>query len=210
MKIKRTPYAARIYLVTAALLLVLPSLMTLYSGQTGKFLIASAKAHRDPYFNETVLFIAQHNGYSATGLIINKPFPRGEALKRISNLPENQTLYYGGPVENYSLYVIERSRRNKDGADNVNMHFYTLPNYKRENPEEWLAFMNGKPNPDLRIYAGYAGWGALQLERELFRGGWATLPSDSTLIFDTPAENVWAESTQRISSNRKVISEDRI
>jgi putative transcriptional regulator len=50
--------------------------------------------------------------------------------------------------------------------------------------------------PGLRAFAGYAGWGEGQLEREIRGGGW--LPGDvkTELIFETKAAQVWSHAYQ--------------
>jgi putative transcriptional regulator len=42
-----------------------------------------------------------------------------------------------------------------------------------------------------RVYAGYAGWGPGQLEREVARGDWHVLPADAAIVFDTAPADVW-------------------
>jgi putative transcriptional regulator len=41
------------------------------------------------------------------------------------------------------------------------------------------------------IMFGYAGWGAGQLEGEIARRSWTTVPADSKLIFDEDREKLW-------------------
>ena len=48
-----------------------------------------------------------------------------------------------------------------------------------------IAEDNG-PNEHL-IALGYAGWAAGQLEQELTENSWLTIPSNSDIIFSTPA-----------------------
>ena len=43
-----------------------------------------------------------------------------------------------------------------------------------------------------RMFTSYAGWGPDQLEQELTAGAWAVVPATPELLFDTPAENLWA------------------
>jgi putative transcriptional regulator len=45
--------------------------------------------------------------------------------------------------------------------------------------------------PRFRVFSGYAGWGAGQLEGELAAGAWAVTPATGTLLFDTPAGELW-------------------
>ena len=43
----------------------------------------------------------------------------------------------------------------------------------------------------LRLFAGYAGWSAGQLEDELRRKAWLTAPASLELVFETPPELLW-------------------
>ena len=46
----------------------------------------------------------------------------------------------------------------------------------------------------LRLYVGYAGWGAGQLEQEIAEGSWLTAPASPAMIFDWPTNEVWKRS----------------
>ena len=41
---------------------------------------------------------------------------------------------------------------------------------------------------DFIVALGYAGWGAGQLEDEISRNVWLTVPADKSVVFDTPYE----------------------
>jgi putative transcriptional regulator len=42
-----------------------------------------------------------------------------------------------------------------------------------------------------RLYIGYAGWSAGQLENEVSRGDWHILPADAETVFNTPPNEIW-------------------
>jgi len=44
---------------------------------------------------------------------------------------------------------------------------------------------------------GYAGWGAGQLEDEIARRDWLTIPEDAALVFDEDRETVWEHALAR-------------
>ena len=48
------------------------------------------------------------------------------------------------------------------------------------------------------VRAGYAGWGAKQLESELAQGAWLTVDVTPALIFDTPAEKMWEQALRSL------------
>ncbi len=43
----------------------------------------------------------------------------------------------------------------------------------------------------LKLFAGYAGWSAGQLEGELERKAWLTHPATVDLVFDTDHDKLW-------------------
>ena len=45
----------------------------------------------------------------------------------------------------------------------------------------------------MRVFLGYAGWAAGQLEGELARGDWFTLELDVKSIFDKDPKRLWRE-----------------
>ena len=50
---------------------------------------------------------------------------------------------------------------------------------------------------NLRVYAGYSGWGPGQLEGELKANAWFIAPADSMLVFDEDREKVWEQAMER-------------
>ena len=50
------------------------------------------------------------------------------------------------------------------------------------------AVARGEGPPKMLVALGYAGWGPGQLEDEISRNAWLTLPADAEVIFDTPVE----------------------
>jgi putative transcriptional regulator len=43
----------------------------------------------------------------------------------------------------------------------------------------------------VRVYAGYTGWGAGQLEGEVLRNGWIVAAGDADAVFSRRPEEVW-------------------
>jgi len=56
--------------------------------------------------------------------------------------------------------------------------------------------------PDRAIVAlGYAGWEAGQLDEEMARNAWLTVPVDENLLFDVPAEDRWQAAGRLLGIN---------
>jgi len=49
----------------------------------------------------------------------------------------------------------------------------------------------------VKLFAGYAGWSAGQLEDEIRRRAWVTFPASIELVFDTPPEQLWPRILKR-------------
>ena len=56
--------------------------------------------------------------------------------------------------------------------------------------------------PERAIVAlGYAGWDAGQLEEEMARNAWLTVPVDVNLLFEVPAEDRWQAAGRLLGIN---------
>jgi putative transcriptional regulator len=47
------------------------------------------------------------------------------------------------------------------------------------------------PSLRLRVFAGYAGWSPGQLDEEMKRSAWISVPATLDLVFHTPPEELW-------------------
>jgi len=55
--------------------------------------------------------------------------------------------------------------------------------------------------PDVfRVYLGYAGWSASQLEAETALGAWHVFPADAGVVFDPDPETMWRRQIRRTDS----------
>jgi hypothetical protein len=54
----------------------------------------------------------------------------------------------------------------------------------------------------LRVYAGYSGWGAGQLQNELARGDWHVMPADAATVFDKDPALIWPDLIRRATTKQ--------
>lgn len=166
----------------------------------GVFLVARPDLN-DPNFRESVVLVTQHGGGSPVGVIINRPtrltlgevFPSNERLK---GLPD--TLYFGGPVSTRMLVFVFRAETQPRDALRVLEDVYISFN------QDLLAELLRRPAPtvNLRIYAGYSGWGSGQLQHEMARGDWHMVRADPDTIFRSDPAKVWEEMLGRASARQ--------
>lgn len=157
----------------------------------GKFLVA-ARNIRDPRFQETVILLLRYDSNGAMGLILNLP----TAVNLSSVLPEvrelrkrTDKLFVGGPVGGNQLFLLIRTDKAPSGSYRILKHTYMSSSL---NALKRMA-RDRRKGDRFRVFAGYAGWGAGQLEREIAAGSWYVTDADEKLIFDKDPSALWHE-----------------
>ncbi len=160
---------------------------------TNQFLIAMPDM-ADPNFGGTVVFVAEHSAKGALGLVINRPmeidlatlFERIDLKLEIAPLASSP-VFYGGPVQMDRGFVLHEPV----GAWNSTVTVGGELGLTSSKDVLEAVATGGGPRRML-VTLGYAGWGPGQLEDEISRNAWLTVPADAGLIFDTPAEQRFA------------------
>jgi putative transcriptional regulator len=158
----------------------------------GQFLVATPSMG-DPRFNHAVILIARHDKDGAFGLIINRPAaerPLSELLQALGDngTPVNGTvrLFAGGPVQPELGFVIHSPDYHSAQTLDVDGHVAVTMN------REILHDIGTGKGPQKSLIAfGYAGWAPGQLEGEIARRSWTTVPAENKLIFDEDREKLW-------------------
>lgn len=142
----------------------------------------------DPNFFRTVVLLCGHDDDGALGLVLNRPtgIPVGDHLPGwVERLDPPEVVFVGGPVEPDVAIGLGRRKEVKPRGwspviADVGLVDLTLP------PGEVAGDLIG-----LRVFSGYAGWGAGQLEEELATGDWvlaASIPDDA---FGPAVDGLW-------------------
>jgi putative transcriptional regulator len=161
----------------------------------GKFLVATRQLI-DPRFVETVVLLVRYDKEGALGLIVNRPTKANlsDALPDLPNLKNvKETLFMGGPVDLSRMFLLLLSTEPPKDSLRVFGHVYLSSS--KEVLEKRIPIQGGKEK--LRVYAGYSGWGAGQLESEIQRGDWNVWHADTEIIFNMPSKEVWPEMIRR-------------
>ncbi|MCX7945376.1 MAG: YqgE/AlgH family protein [Hydrogenophilus sp.] len=151
------------------------------------FLIAMPELE-DPNFRQTVVYLVEHTPQGAMGVIVNRPtdltlgqlFERVEAPLSAPYLAETP-VYFGGPVAPERGFVLHRPAGDWTGT-------IKLPGDMALTTSRDILEALGFTLTDFLVLLGHAGWGEGQLESELARNDWLTVPADPALIFETPPE----------------------
>lgn len=140
-------------------------------------LLVALPALQDGNFDRTVVYVLEHSDEGAVGVVLNRPSPLtvDEPLPRWLPLAaEPRVIFLGGPV-------------NKSGAIGLLEVDGAVATVDLElEPDDDAAL------GQLRVFAGYAGWSAGQLENEIAAGAWVIAePERGDVVTDDP-EGLWS------------------
>jgi putative transcriptional regulator len=161
----------------------------------GTLLVASP-ALSDPSFARTIVLLLDAGEDGALGVVLNRPTELGvaEVLSPWAGVVTGpDVLFQGGPVETDSALAI--AHVSGEEADPVGWRrvFASTGLVDLDAPVELLQ---GAVSA-LRIYAGYAGWSAGQLEDEIAEGAWFVVPAEEQDAFGTDPGGLWAAVLRR-------------
>lgn len=153
----------------------------------GNFLI-SGSTLKEESFNETVVFIIEHNEEGAFGLIVNRKLDSNvsEVLPRLGKKAADKPLYEGGPVRKEVMFVLFSGHTGKYDGEEV------IPGVLLGNSYELIVELL-EQEAAFHIYSGYAGWAPGQLESELEAKTWVVMPAKREIIFHENPHHVWRE-----------------
>ena len=63
------------------------------------------------------------------------------------------------------------------------------------------------PTRNLRVFAGYSGWSAGQLDDEMKRKAWLTFPASLELIFDEEPAQLWRKVLNSMGWQYRLLAE---
>jgi putative transcriptional regulator len=151
----------------------------------------------DPNFDHTVIVVLDLNEEGALGVVLNRPSQVrvGDVLpdwSSVTTAPE--VMFAGGPVGTDSALAVA-VLHDEDGEDPVGFRrlFGGTGILDLDAPAAVLA----PAVAGLRVFAGYAGWGADQLESEIAAGAWYVVPSEHADLFGAAPEGLWTRVLRR-------------
>ena len=139
------------------------------------------------YFRRTVVLVIEHSEEGAMGVVLNRTSETTvvEAVPTLADhAGEDDVVHVGGPVAPDAVVALGEFEDLDEAGSAV---IGDLGVIDPERPDPVLR--------RLRVYAGYAGWSAGQLEDEIEQGAWIVESADP----DDPFRDgdLWADALQR-------------
>ena len=165
----------------------------------GKLLVSSPQI-TEAVFSHTVILIVQHNDQGALGIVINQPFEEKSIAELLDDLGKKDAgaegkveVFAGGPMEPGVGFIVHSIDYHRAETQAIDSHIALTASV------EVLRDMGHGKGPKKSLVAfGYAGWGPGQLEVELARYDWLTIPEDPALLFDDDRKKVWDDAMARM------------
>lgn len=149
----------------------------------------------DPHFFRSVVLLVQHDEEGCVGIVLNRPteHPVRDHLPEwaeVASAPA--TVYYGGPVDPAVAIGLSLTPSGMPtGVAGLSMIDLGSPPDGHDQP--------------VRIYSGYSGWGADQLESEISMGSWYVVQASPDDPFDSDEEQ-WRRVLRRQPGWLSVVS----
>lgn len=158
-----------------------------HSIQAGSILI-SAPSLEDPYFDKVVIYITEHNEKGALGFVMNQVYER--KLNELTEFRNSKPfpLYEGGPVEREKLFFIHRIPDSIGEGAPVADGVFMGGNFKQA-----VQYINTASDAGrtIRLFIGYSGWDANELEAEIEEGSWLLVQASVTTLFEAAEGSLW-------------------
>jgi putative transcriptional regulator len=160
----------------------------------GQLLIAAPSLF--DYFRRTVVLVLEHSEEGAMGVVLNRESETrvAEAVPALASLAEPEELVrIGGPVSPQAVVALGDFEDVGQAGTHVVGSLGTLdPDAENESLRR------------VRVYAGYAGWSAGQLDDELEAEAWLVLPARPEDPFEDG--DIWSEALRRKGGSYRLMA----
>lgn len=174
------------------------------TGLVGRLLVATPVLD-DPNFRRAVVLLLDHNDEGALGIVVNRPLE----VEVAAVLPLWQPyatapgrLFQGGPVALDSALGVVAVPGDDEEPFGVKRIIGSVGLVDLDIPPQIIA--GGVAG--LRIFAGYAGWGAGQLEKEISNGAWYVVDAEARDPFTDSPDQLWRQVLRRQRGNLALVS----
>ena len=150
----------------------------------------------DPNFTDSVVLVLDVNEEGALGVVLNRPtgLAVGEVLAAwADHVAEPEVLFEGGPVSTDGALAVALRATDDEIGPGFREVVDRLALLDLDTPAELVT----GDLAGLRIFAGYAGWGAGQLQEEIAEGHWYVVPGVAGDVFRSDTTNLWRDVMRR-------------
>lgn len=164
----------------------------------GHLLVASPHL-QDSNFAKTVVLMLQHDKNGAFGIVLNRPSQKSVAeiweMIGEENCEVDHLVYLGGPITGPLLALHTHDLFSEEKV--ISGVYFAAQ-------KEYLSQIIASPNEKFKLFSGYSGWGAGQLENELKLGGWLTTRAKVEHVFageELDNEDLWRKVVNDIGNS---------
>jgi len=147
-------------------------------------LLVSGASLMDPNFHRKVLFVVEHDLQGALAVVLNDPLAlHPEQLIDLwaDHVEKDGFIYRGGPVSANAVIGLAKSLKANEKSLVGSTEVIDLHHSPSDRPDIEV----------IRLFVGYAGWSAGQLEKELKEGSWFIFKAKESDIFTNNVETLW-------------------
>jgi len=167
----------------------------------GQLLIAEPRL-ADPNFKRCVVLVLAHDAEGALGVVLNRPteVPARDVVEELASLVDDEDMLHdGGPVQRDGVVVLADFAEPEESERLVVGSVGMLSDLSE--PERLSESVRR-----VRAFAGYAGWGAGQLEGELQREDWFLEPARVDDVFSAAPGDLWSSVLERKGGSYTLVS----
>ncbi len=156
------------------------------------------------FFHRSVVLICQHDPEGAFGLVLNRTSENKVGDVLLAALPDSlkgQALYLGGPVAPNTLSYLHTDTYLPQANVMANLDLGHAVDNLIEIGEGFSI------TKQIKVFAGYAGWGSGQLEDEIKRKAWVVNPASIEVVFAADPAQLWRQVLRTKSWQCRLLAE---
>jgi putative transcriptional regulator len=175
------------------------------SSLMGRLLIAEPMMDEES-FERTVILMIEHNDEGAVGVVVNRPseLAAADLVPEWAHLVvEPDVVFVGGPVSQSGVIGLGRRTGGAQSLDGwgdvvgrcgtINLHLD--------------PFTLGDGIQGVRLFAGFSGWAAGQVEGELAAGAWYVVDAHEDDAFAPDPRRLWHDVLRRQDSELSLLAD---
>lgn len=168
-----------------------------WTGSTRGRLLVATPLLGDPNFERTVIFVLEDTDEGALGLVLNRPSPLdvveplADWARFVSSPP---VVFVGGPVSRSSVIALASPRATAELPDDA---WTAVDGGVGVLDLTTDADVVGAELEDVRVFAGYAGWGEGQLAGEIDETAWFVVDARPGDVFSAEPDRLWRDVLRR-------------